>query len=102
PRHREQRCAASIDCAVYDEPDIAGNGVGQLVEGIIFPPFRFDHVISLYRYRGAGCAYPNHPATACPLRFTAGRKRRRSCTMLHSWPSITPTPVPRSTVHSLT
>ena len=70
--------------------------------GMIFPPFNFDHANPSSCYRGAGCAYPNHPATACPLRLTAGRNRSRSWTMLQRPLSIAGFPVPRSTVHSLT
>ena len=36
---------ARLDRAVDDEPDVAGNGIGKLVQRIIFPPFRFDHVV---------------------------------------------------------
>ena len=30
------------------KPDVARDGIGKLVQGIIFPPFRFDHVIPFW------------------------------------------------------
>ena len=47
-RHRDQRRVARVDRAVDDESDVARHGIGELVQGIIFPPFRFDHVIPFW------------------------------------------------------
>ena len=48
------------------------------------PTIRLRSCYPLLGYRGARCAYPNHPATACPVRSSAGRKRSRSWARLQT------------------
>ena len=56
PGNRDQRSVARLDRAFNDKADVARDRIGELVQRLILPPFRLDHIIPSFLSRSTANA----------------------------------------------